>query len=245
MVTNEEAAKCIEHIRFYMIGGECWTDADFKAMDMAIEALQSAPSTSMSNLIDRQAAIDALWKALYEYEDKTEKQFQESEDLDLKDWILHRIFVQNMNDIDRQTILNLPSAQPEPCEDAVSRKAVQYLLAHFVNEDKYNDACEGLKHLPSVTPKQPEPCEDAVSREAVSEWLKQYGQDVLHGKYKFSLMYIWKNLMDLPSAQSEPSIPISWIEEQIKRIKSMDNAFAKLTAMNIETLLKRWQDESD
>ena len=60
----------------------------------------------------RAAAIDALWKALYEYEDKTEKQFQESEDLDVGDWIEHRIFVQNMNDIDRQTILNLPSAQP-------------------------------------------------------------------------------------------------------------------------------------
>ena len=46
-----------------------------------------------------------------------------------------------------------------------------------------------------------EPCDDAVNRKAVSSWLKQYGQDVLHGKYKFSLMYIWKNLMDLPSAQ--------------------------------------------
>ena len=67
----------------------------------------------MSDLISRQAAIDALWKALYEYEDKTEKQFQESEDLDVGDWILHRIFVQNMSDIDRQTILNLPSAQPD------------------------------------------------------------------------------------------------------------------------------------
>lgn len=63
--------------------------------------------------ISRRAAIDALWKALYEYEDKTEKQFQESEDLDVEDWIGHRIFVQNMNDIDRQTILNLPSAQPK------------------------------------------------------------------------------------------------------------------------------------
>ena len=69
------------------------------------------------DLISRQAAIDALWKALYEYEDKTEKQFQESEDLDLKDWFLHRIFVQNMSDIDRQTILNLPSAQPERLTD--------------------------------------------------------------------------------------------------------------------------------
>jgi len=65
----------------------------------------------MDDLISRQAAIDALWKALYEYEDKTEKQFQESEDLDVGDWILHRIFVQNMSDIDRQTILNLPSAE--------------------------------------------------------------------------------------------------------------------------------------
>ena len=46
-----------------------------------------------------------------------------------------------------------------------------------------------------------EPCDDAVGREAVSEWLKQYGQDVLHGKYKLSLMYIWKNLTDLPSVQ--------------------------------------------
>lgn len=42
--------------------------------------------------------------------------------------------------------------------------------------------------------------DDYISREDVSDWLKQYGQDVLHGKYKFSLMYIWKNLMDLSSA---------------------------------------------
>ena len=63
----------------------------------------------MNDLISRRAAIDALWKSLYEYEDKTEQQFQESEDLDVGVWIGHRIFVQNMNDLDRQTILNLPS----------------------------------------------------------------------------------------------------------------------------------------
>ena len=67
----------------------------------------------MDDVISRQAAIDALWKALYEYEDKTEKQFQESEDLDIGDWIEHRIFVQNMSDIDRKTIMELPSVQPE------------------------------------------------------------------------------------------------------------------------------------
>ncbi len=67
----------------------------------------------MSDLISRRAAIDALWNALYAYEDKTEKQFQESDELDVGDWTVHRIFVQNMSDIDRQTILALPSAQPE------------------------------------------------------------------------------------------------------------------------------------
>lgn len=66
----------------------------------------------MSDLISRQDAIDALLKALYEYEDKTEKQFQESDELDIGDWIQYRIFVQNMSDIDRQTILALPSAEP-------------------------------------------------------------------------------------------------------------------------------------
>ena len=73
----------------------------------------------MNDTISRRAAIDALWEALYEYEDKTKKQFQESDELDVEDWILHREFVQNMNDIDRQTILNLPSTQPEiiRCKD--------------------------------------------------------------------------------------------------------------------------------
>ena len=75
----------------------------------------------MVDLIRRSDAIDALWKALYEYEDETEKQFQESDELDIGDWMLHRIFVQNMNDIDRQTILNLPSAQPEPLTDKEQR----------------------------------------------------------------------------------------------------------------------------
>lgn len=61
--------------------------------------------------ISRKAAVNALWKALYAYEDKTKKQFLESEDLDIYDWMVHRIFVQNMSDIDRRIILDLPSAE--------------------------------------------------------------------------------------------------------------------------------------
>ena len=63
----------------------------------------------MDDCIYRQEAINALWKALYAYEDKTERQFIESAELDVGDWMVHRIFVQNMNDIDRKTILELPS----------------------------------------------------------------------------------------------------------------------------------------
>jgi len=44
---------------------------------------------------------------------------------------------------------------------------------------------------------------DLIERQAISSWLKQYGQDVLHGKKKLSLMYIWKNLMDLPTAEQQ------------------------------------------
>lgn len=42
--------------------------------------------------------------------------------------------------------------------------------------------------------------DEYIRKQDVSDWLKQYGQDVLHGKYKFSLMYIWKKLMELPAA---------------------------------------------
>ncbi len=77
-----------------------------------------------TDTISRQQAIDALWKALYSYEDKTEKQFEESKELDISDWIVHRVFVQNMSDIDRQTILNLPPAESQiiRCKDCKYRE---------------------------------------------------------------------------------------------------------------------------
>ena len=84
--------------------------------------------------ISRQAAIDALLKALYEYEDKTEKQFQESEDLDVGDWIGHRIFVQDMSDIDRQVILNMPSAQPDARLKKIA-DLVDGTIDHFDKDD--------------------------------------------------------------------------------------------------------------
>ena len=109
----------------------------------------------MDDMISRQAAIDALWKALYEYEDKTEKQFIDSEELDVADWIQHRIFVQNMSDIDRQTILDLPSAQPE-----WNNHTVACLLAELFDDTcacNYNGIDEWLPEKCEVIDACPNP----------------------------------------------------------------------------------------
>lgn len=114
-ISRQAALDAIRNL--YAIHGSEGSWIDLKDARKALNDLPSAqpdvPDTNVGDTISRQGAIDALWKALYEYEDKTEKQFQELEDLDVADWFQHRLFVQNMNDIDRQTILNLPPAQPD------------------------------------------------------------------------------------------------------------------------------------
>ena len=64
----------------------------------------------MNDLICRQDAIDAMWKSLYAYEDLTEKQFMEHEELELEDWFQHRIFVQRMHEECMKAVESLPSA---------------------------------------------------------------------------------------------------------------------------------------
>lgn len=78
----------------------------------------------MADFIERDKAIDALNKALFAYEDETEERFKNDPELDITDWFFHRIFVQNMNGIDRQTILDLPSENVRPvvmCKDCRHR----------------------------------------------------------------------------------------------------------------------------
>lgn len=60
-MTNEQAINCVKRIRYYMEGGECWTDAEFIAMDMAIKALEQPEPCE--DAVSRQAAIDALCKS--------------------------------------------------------------------------------------------------------------------------------------------------------------------------------------
>ena len=86
----------------------------------------------------------------------------------------------------------------------IDRQAAIDALTEYGNgQVVYISVEEAVRRIEQLPPAQAESCEDTVSREAVSEWLKQYGQDVLHEKYKLSLMYIWKNLMELPSVQPD------------------------------------------
>ena len=134
--------------------------------------------------ISRKAAIDALWKALHEYEDKTENQFLKSKELDVADWFQHRIFVQNMSDIDRQTILNLPSVAPQSEErteertethecDCISRQAaIDALHRYFAkgfNEDRWwnsTHVLDAINKVPSVTP------QSETGQQKTGYWIK-------------------------------------------------------------------------
>lgn len=80
---------------------------------------------------------------------------------------------------------------------------------------------------------------DLIDRQAAIDALIGDGPPELN--YDF---YYAEKIKALPSAQPEPSIPILWIEKQIDWLKSMDNEFSNITAMNISTLVKKWRKEN-
>lgn len=49
-------------------------------------------------------------------------------------------------------------------------------------------------------------------------------------------------LRGLPSVEA---IPVEWIESKIARLKEMDNAFASLTAGQLQALLNDWRNEQN
>jgi len=50
-------------------------------------------------------------------------------------------------------------------------------------------------------------------------------------------------VVEMPSAEPEPAIPLSWIEAQIEWLKSLDNAFSALTATQISAMVDKWKGE--
>ena len=145
----------------------------------------------MSDLTDRQAAIDALWKALYEYEDKTEKQFIESDELDVGDWILHRIFVQNMSDIDRKVIQDLPSAEPERLTDDDFETIRIHLNAYkekLCNQRRWKEADEYQRIIDRFMA--------FASAEAIPvSWIEERIENAISAKQTL-IAQMWQELID-------------------------------------------------
>jgi hypothetical protein len=63
--------------------------------------------------------------------------------------------------------------------------------------------------------------------------------------YCFPCREILKRIDNQPSAQPEPAIPLQWIEARIEWLKSLDNAFSTLTAVQISAMVNKWKDEQD
>lgn len=82
--------------------------------------------------------------------------------------------------------------------------------------------------------------DDTISRQAAIAHavpLNLFGREVM--------MVSVSELENLPSVQSEPAIPLSWIEGQIEWLKSLDNAFSTLTAGQILAMMNKWKDEQN
>ena len=85
---------------------------------------------------------------------------------------------------------------------------------------------------------------------------RQAAIDALH---KWEMSYSWDEycgespevyspsgvIKALPSAEPESAIPLSWIETHIEWLKSLDNAFSTLTAIQISAMVNKWKDEQD
>ena len=56
---------------------------------------------------------------------------------------------------------------------------------------------------------------------------------------------VFGNSEQLPPAQPEPAITISWLEKEIERLESYENSFAVLDAVQLKALIKRWESEQN
>ena len=104
----------------------------------------------------------------------------------------------------KEYIVALPSAQPG-CEDTVYRKAVQMLLAYFVPEERYAEAVDGLRRLPSAQPSATDTnvaTTDTISRRDAVEAMAELQGKAASKSELIGISKAWKRIKALPSAQS-------------------------------------------
>lgn len=52
-------------------------------------------------------------------------------------------------------------------------------------------------------------------------------------------------IMNMPRLHITEYIPVAWIENEIEWLRGLENCFSDLTAMNIESMLKRWREQQE
>ena len=90
----------------------------------------------------------------------------------------------------------------------------------------------------------------------LAEVIKGYGNDPdVEDPFRLSEFYRFyelpniavsrENFEKMRPAQPEPSIPLSWIEGQIEWLRSLDDAFASMTAGQISAMVEKWKGEQE
>ena len=80
-----------------------------------------------------------------------------------------------------------------------------------------------------------------IDRQAAIDAAKDWYEGLICG----SINGLIKRLNALPTIQPEPAIPLSWIENEIEWLKSLDSTFSEITAIQISAMVKKWRDEQD
>ena len=75
--------------------------------------------------------------------------------------------------------------------------------------------------------------------------ISSFGRWQWSNGFNTALTAVGIDLKKLPPAQLEPAIPLSWIENEIKWLKSLDSTFSEITALQISAMVNKWRDEQD
>ena len=105
--------------------------------------------------------------------------------------------------------------------------------------------------MPIIQPQSTDLIDRQAARHALCKAVHK-GEDIPCENQTASCLWTGTRVCDfvreidaLPSVQPEPAIPLSWIENKIKWLKSLDNTFSEITALQISAMVKKWRDEQD
>ena len=91
---------------------------------------------------------------------------------------------------------------------------------------------------------------DLISRQQAIDALARTARETFnlsdeYNHYLAGLMDGELAIKNLPTVQPERAIPLSWIEQQIEWLKSLNNGFSTLTATQISAMVKKWEGEQN